>query len=150
MSFSIFDYNIALCSGENVVIYNIQNNTERIVTLPKLMSLQENNTHNNEEIETFHALTSVNFSNDGEYLSICTNRKQLCLYKRKSLDIVANRTLIRAASKVSFTKGNDIVVADKSGDAYLFSTSKPLENGTLLLGMFLKFLIFVREISVNL
>ncbi|XP_033219727.1 tRNA (guanine-N(7)-)-methyltransferase non-catalytic subunit wdr4 isoform X1 [Belonocnema kinseyi] len=134
MSFSIFDFDIALCSGENVVIYNIQENKERIVTLPKLTGIQENNTHNNEDIESFHALMSVNFSNDGEYLSICTNRKQLCLYKRKSLEIVSNRTLIRAASKVRFTKNNDIVVADKSGDAYLFSTSKPLENGTLLLG----------------
>lgn len=134
MSFSIFETDIALCSGENVVIYNIQDNKETIITLPKLNSLQESSTHNNEDIEAFHALTSVNFSNDGDYLSICTNRKQLCLYKRKNLEIVSNRTLVRAASKVRFTKSNDIVVADKSGDAYLFSTTKPLEKGTLLLG----------------
>lgn len=134
MSFSIFNNDIILCTGENVVTYNIEDNKENIVTLPKLSNVHDNNTHNNEDIEAFHALTSVNFSNDGEYFSVCTNRKQLCLYKRKDLEIVSNRSLVRAGSKVRFTKSNDIVVADKSGDAYLFSTSKPLENGSLLLG----------------
>ncbi|XP_051176830.1 tRNA (guanine-N(7)-)-methyltransferase non-catalytic subunit wdr4 [Leptopilina boulardi] len=134
MSFSIFNNDIALCSGENIVVYNIKENEENIITLPKLNNHHENNTHNKEDIESIHSLTSVNFSNDGEYLSVCTNRKQLCLYKRKELEIVSNRSLIRAASKVRFTKSNDIIVADKSGDAYLFATTKPLENGNLLLG----------------
>ena len=137
MSFSIYKSEVALCSGENVVIFNIQDNKENIITLPKLNYVKENNTHNNEDIDAFHALTSVQFSNDGEYLSVCTNRKQLCLFKRRSLEIVSNRTLVRTASKINFTKSNDIVVADKSGDAYLFSTSKPLEDGRLLLGIFI-------------
>lgn len=134
MSFSVYNNDIVLCSGENIVAYNIEKNEENILTLPKLNNLQENNTHNNEEIEAFHTLMSVNFSSDGEYLSVCTNRKQLCLYRRNELEIISNRCLVRAASKVCFTKSNDIVVADKSGDAYLFSTSKPMENGKLLLG----------------
>ncbi|EFN84925.1 WD repeat-containing protein 4, partial [Harpegnathos saltator] len=43
-------------------------------------------------------------------------------------------TLVRAASKMRFSPNNDIVVADKAGDAYLFSTSSPMGNGTLILG----------------
>ncbi|KAI4477805.1 hypothetical protein M0802_014637 [Mischocyttarus mexicanus] len=74
------------------------------------------------------------FSNDGKYLLVCTNRKQLCLYERKSKELISNRILPRAASKVIFSPNNDIIVADKAGDAYLFSIKNPVGNEILLLG----------------
>ncbi|XP_058792005.1 tRNA (guanine-N(7)-)-methyltransferase non-catalytic subunit WDR4 [Phymastichus coffea] len=134
MSFSIWNSIVVLCTSDSVLVYNLDTKIENIINLPKLKLEKEIKAHNREDIESFHTLTNVAFSNDGQYFSICANRKQLCLYRSDNLKLISNRTITRAASKVRFLPNNDIVVADKSGDAYLFSTSKPDENGQLLLG----------------
>lgn len=133
MSFSVYDSDIALCNNACVLIYNIKDKRSHTVDLPDLPE-KKPEVHNNVEIEMFHMITSVAFSNDGKYFFVCTNRKQLCLYERKSLKLLSNRSLSRAASRVRFTPSNDIIVADKAGDAYLFSTSEPSQNGRLVLG----------------
>ncbi|XP_011500310.1 PREDICTED: tRNA (guanine-N(7)-)-methyltransferase non-catalytic subunit WDR4 [Ceratosolen solmsi marchali] len=134
MSFSIRNSHVVLCNNDSVLIYNLDSQIRNIIALPKLESKNEIRAHNREEIETFHILICVEFSNDGQYFLVCANRKQLCLFKTETLELISNRKMQRAASKVRFLPNNDIVVADKSGDAYLFSTSKPNENGQLLLG----------------
>ncbi|XP_012227570.1 tRNA (guanine-N(7)-)-methyltransferase non-catalytic subunit WDR4 [Linepithema humile] len=134
MSFSVHKSYVALCNNERVTIYNLENHTENVINLPDLESNKRIDVHNNVDIETYHMITSVTFSEDGRYFAVCTNRKQLCLYETKDLKLLSNRTLARAASKVRFSSNNDIVVADKAGDAYLFSTSSPTENGVLILG----------------
>lgn len=134
MSFSICNSIVVACTGDNVLVYNLDTKTEKIIILPKLKLEKEIKAHNREDIESFHTLTSVGFSSDGQYFFICANRKQLCLYKSDNFELISNRTLTRAASRVRFLPNSDIVVADKSGDAYLFSTLKPDENGQLLLG----------------
>ncbi|EZA60142.1 hypothetical protein DMN91_009601 [Ooceraea biroi] len=136
MSFSVHESRIVLCNNERVIIYNTDNDTEHIIVLPDLPeSSKKIDVHNNVDIEAYHAITSVTFSEDGRYFAVCTNRKQLCLYEgRDSPKLLSNRELARAASKVKFSPSNDIVVADKAGDAYLFSTSSPTEAGVLLLG----------------
>lgn len=134
MSFSVYDSCVALCNNERVIIYNIDNSTENVIVLPDLDKNKKIDVHNNVDIETYHMITSVTFSKDGRYFAVCTNRKQLCLYETRNSRLLSNRTLARAASKVRFSPYNDIVVADKAGDAYLFSTSSPMENGVLILG----------------
>ncbi|XP_014219678.2 tRNA (guanine-N(7)-)-methyltransferase non-catalytic subunit wdr4 [Copidosoma floridanum] len=134
MSFSIHGRTVALCSGDSVVIYNLDSKIDRVVSLPKLELEKEIKDHNREEIESFHTLTYIEFSKDGRYFLVCTNRKQLCLYKTETCELVSNRAMVRAVSRVRFMPSNDIVVADKSGDAYMFSASKPSEKGELLLG----------------
>ncbi|KOC68230.1 tRNA (guanine-N(7)-)-methyltransferase subunit WDR4 [Habropoda laboriosa] len=133
MSFCIYELDIALCNNEQIIIYNIENDTETTIHLPELQTDKKIDVHNNVNIETFHTITNVTFSNDGKYFFVCTNRKQLCLYETKTQNILSNKVLPRAASKVQFTPNNDIVVADKTGDVYLFS-NKQLDNGVLLLG----------------
>lgn len=133
MSFCIYDSDVILCNNEQIIIYNIGNDAETTICLPELQADKKLDVHNNVNIETFHTFTNVMFSNDGKYFFICTNRKQLCLYERKTKNLLLNKMLPRAASKVQFTPNNDIVVADKTGDAYLFS-SKESNDGTLLLG----------------
>lgn len=123
-----------MCNNERIVVHNIDNGTEVTVQLPELQTDKKIDLHNNVNIETYHMITSITFSNDGKYLLVCTNRKQLCLYERKDWKLVSNRTLARAASRVRFAPNNDIVVADKAGDAYLFRTGKPNDEGILLLG----------------
>lgn len=134
MSFSVHQSYVALCNNERVIIHDVDNDTENVIALPDLESERKINVHNNVDIETYHMITSLTFSEDGRYFAVCTNRKQLCLYETKDLKLLSNRTLIRAASKVRFSPNNDIVIADKAGDAYLFSTSCPTETGTLILG----------------
>ncbi|XP_070164809.1 tRNA (guanine-N(7)-)-methyltransferase non-catalytic subunit WDR4 [Polyergus mexicanus] len=134
MSFSVYDSCVALCNNESVIIHNIDNGTENVIVLPDLEANKKIDVHNNVDIETYHMITSVKFSKDGRYFAVCTNRKQLCLYETKNSRLLSNRTLARAASKVKFSLYNDIVVADKAGDAYLFSTSSPTESGVLILG----------------
>nr|XP_034172564.1 tRNA (guanine-N(7)-)-methyltransferase non-catalytic subunit wdr4 [Osmia lignaria] len=133
MSFCIHDSDVVLCNNEEIIVYNIQDNTETVIHLPELQTDKKMDVHNNVNIETFHTITNVMFSNDGNYFLVCTNRKQLCLYERKSQKLILNEVLPRAASKVTFTPINDIVVADKAGDVYLFSSKRP-GNGILLLG----------------
>lgn len=130
----MYESHVALCNNERVVIYNIENDTENVIILPGLESNSKIDVHNNVDIETYHMITSVAFSEDGRYFAVCANRKQLCLYETKDTKLLSNRTLPRAASTIRFSPNNDVVVADKSGDAYLFSTSSPMENGVLILG----------------
>ncbi|XP_014220936.1 tRNA (guanine-N(7)-)-methyltransferase non-catalytic subunit wdr4 [Trichogramma pretiosum] len=134
MSFAIHDSVIVMCSGNNVSVYNLETKEDEAIILPKLEGEKEIKAHNREDIESFHALTRVSFSSDGQYFFICTNRKQLCLYRKNNFELISNRTMSRAASSVKFLPNNDIVVADKSGDVYLFSTSSPSQNGHLLFG----------------
>ncbi|XP_035729763.1 tRNA (guanine-N(7)-)-methyltransferase non-catalytic subunit wdr4-like [Vespa mandarinia] len=134
MSFCIYDSDIVVCNNDHLIIYNIDNNLINTIALPQLECNKVVNIHNNVDIESYHMIISTTFSNDGKYFLVCTNRKQLCLYERKSKRLISNRILSRAASKVIFSPNNDIIVADKAGDAYLFSTANPIENGTLLLG----------------
>ncbi|XP_014480751.1 PREDICTED: tRNA (guanine-N(7)-)-methyltransferase non-catalytic subunit wdr4 [Dinoponera quadriceps] len=134
MSFSVYESYVALCNNERVIIHNVENDAENVIILPDLESNSKIDVHNNVDIETYHMITSVTFSEDGKYFAVCANRKQLCLYETKDMKLLSNRTLVRAASKIRFSPNNDIVVADKAGDAYLFSSSSPMENGALILG----------------
>ncbi|KAJ8669339.1 hypothetical protein QAD02_000598 [Eretmocerus hayati] len=135
MSFAIHESNIILCSRDNsVVAYNLESKTQKTFTLPNLATEKEIRAHNNEDFDSLDALLSVVFSADGKYFLICANRKQLCVYNSTSLELVSNRTLARSASRVKFLPNNDIVVADRSGDAYLYSVEKADEKGQLLLG----------------
>ncbi|XP_012260961.2 tRNA (guanine-N(7)-)-methyltransferase non-catalytic subunit wdr4 [Athalia rosae] len=134
MSFSVYNSEITLYCGGVIVTHNIDNDTVDKLSLPEMHSSKKDTLHNRMDVDFYHAITNVSYSRDGEYFLVCTNRKQLCLYRRKNRTLVSNRTLVRAASRVKFTADNDIVVADKSGDAYVYSTSKPEEAGTSLLG----------------
>ncbi|KAK0087347.1 hypothetical protein PV325_001232 [Microctonus aethiopoides] len=138
MSFSVFNSNIILCSSENVFMYNYKNNTESIIELGKLIISENLKQHNNSDIDTCHGITSVKFSSNGDYFLICTNRKQLCVYKSCDCSLILNTTLTRAASQVEFTPNNDIVVADKSGDVYMYYNDSnkysSAQQGTLIVG----------------
>lgn len=130
----MYDSYVALCNNERVIIHNVDSGTENAILLPDLEIDRKIDVHNNADIETYHMITSVTFSEDGGYFAVCTNRKQLCLYETRDSRLLSNRTLARAASRVRFSPNNDIVVADKAGDVYLFSTSSPTESGAPILG----------------
>lgn len=138
MSFAVHGPYVALCNNERVIMHDVESGDVCAVLLPDLEQSRDgkvaNVHHNNEDIEAYHMITSATFSEDGRYFAVCTNRKQLCLYETKGCRLLSNRTLARAASRVRFAPNNDIVVADKAGDAYLYPTGRPTENGAWILG----------------
>ncbi|XP_012277183.1 tRNA (guanine-N(7)-)-methyltransferase non-catalytic subunit WDR4 isoform X1 [Orussus abietinus] len=134
MSLAVHNSRVAICYDDNILVYDIGNDVNTMFTLPKVESAKESKTHNNEDFETYYPATNISFSNDGEYFFVCTNRKQLYLYNGKNLQLLSYRHLKRAMSKGKFSPSNDVIIADKAGDAYIFSTEKSMEDGTLLLG----------------
>lgn len=132
MSFSVHEPYVAMCNNERVIIHDIDKRTENTIILPDLNGRITK--HNNGDNEACHD-TFLAFSEDGRYLAVCTSRKQLCLYETSGLTLLSSRTLARAASRMRFSPSNDIVIADKAGEAYLFSTTdRPTESGTPILG----------------
>uniref|UniRef100_A0A6V7KR70 Uncharacterized protein n=1 Tax=Bracon brevicornis TaxID=1563983 RepID=A0A6V7KR70_9HYME len=132
MSFSIFDTKLVFCTSEDLLIF--ENSELQVQKLPKAPIEKQPKAEHNLDPDSLVGITSVTFSNDGSLFVVCANRKQLYLYSSKDNSLLSNRTLVRAASRVRFTPLNDVIVADKSGDAYLFSTKKPDEPGELILG----------------
>ncbi|XP_043282308.1 tRNA (guanine-N(7)-)-methyltransferase non-catalytic subunit wdr4 [Venturia canescens] len=135
MSFTIYENDVILCTGENLLTHDLSSDTTNSFSLPKLAIDDNQKHHNNADMDAYHGITTIFTSTNGEYLGVCTNRKQLCVYERPSRRLILNRTLARAASRARFTPDNDIIVADKSGDLYLYENSENSENsGKLILG----------------
>jgi len=67
-------------------------------------------------------------------LALCDESKQVTLWKLPEAELISQRNLQRRATRALFTQDSKgLLVADKSGDVYLFSTEKEKE-GELLLG----------------
>lgn len=74
-------------------------------------------------------------SNDGKWYAI-TEDRSLVIWSTSDWSLRSTKLLERSASKIVFSPSNDkILVADKTGDVYMFSVSDDAtEKGTLLLG----------------
>lgn len=72
-------------------------------------------------------------SNDGKLYAVA-DQKNLIIWSTSTWSHVCTKTLERGASKIIFTPNRSIVVADKTGDVYLFSLNDENPKGTLLLG----------------
>ncbi|XP_063239444.1 tRNA (guanine-N(7)-)-methyltransferase non-catalytic subunit wdr4 [Bacillus rossius redtenbacheri] len=73
-------------------------------------------------------------SSCGRFLVVCCN-KNMCLLKTSQWCVVSVRQLARVANSVKFTaSGRQLVVADRSGDAYVYSVAEAERPGELLLG----------------
>lgn len=82
-------------------------------------------------------LLCCDFSPLGNTLAFSTLSKSLCVVDIKHSEVSVKHVfeLVRGASKVKFTpSGRYIVVADKSGDVYLFDLLKKDDVGTIILG----------------
>lgn len=82
-------------------------------------------------------LLCSDFSPQGNTLAFCTLSKTLCVMSISQFEMSVKHVfeLVRGASKIKFTpSGRYIVVADKSGDVYLFDLLKKDDIGTLILG----------------
>ncbi|KAJ8975504.1 hypothetical protein NQ317_010619 [Molorchus minor] len=124
---------IILSTNENLIIYDTQDKTDNHVKIPAPIIPDNLSKGQIQAIQKqSREITSIEFSKDGDYFVISTENKQVIVYDNK-LQVEKNVIVNRAASKVCFTPSNDVVVADKTGDVYLYKLHTD-DPPTLLLG----------------
>ncbi|XP_023022370.2 tRNA (guanine-N(7)-)-methyltransferase non-catalytic subunit wuho [Leptinotarsa decemlineata] len=119
---------------DNIIHCDLEKCTEQILEIPEPI-LPENLTKGQMEVlkKEMRTVTSLEFSKFREYIVVSTENKQIIVYD-KHFNIVKNIIIHRAASKACFTTSNDILVADKTGDVYLYKISNEDDGPILLLG----------------
>ena len=86
------------------------------------------------DIEESSNISCSAVSSNSNLLALCDESKQVTLWKLPEAELISQRNLQRRATRALFTQDSKgLLVADKSGDVYLFSTEKEKE-GELLLG----------------
>lgn len=114
--------------NDKIIIRNYEKSKCKTLKLPE----QANIAGVQVSQENKNVITCMCLSSDENLFGVTTNRKQLLIYN-KDFSIIKDIFLNRVASKIRFTPTNDLVIADKTGDAYLYklqSNDKP----ELLLG----------------
>ncbi|XP_054283107.1 tRNA (guanine-N(7)-)-methyltransferase non-catalytic subunit wuho [Macrosteles quadrilineatus] len=96
-----------------------------------------NNKASSDSEEIGIGLACCDISSNGHLMAFCTLGKLLCVVDLQDSkpSIIKVCKLIRGAGKVRFTPvNNHLVVADKSGDVYLFQPQSDDNSGQLILG----------------
>lgn len=119
-----------ILSGEDILLLDINNGKDQHITITELKKI--NNKDAKPAVNESRNIISLEFSKCGQYIAVATENKWVIVYDR-NFKIVKRFIINRTASKVCFTPNNDILVADKSGDVYLYEKNTD-KNGNLLLG----------------
>ncbi|KAL3274500.1 hypothetical protein HHI36_015882 [Cryptolaemus montrouzieri] len=116
---------IVFCSGHQLIIHNAEK-TETI-TLPEAQSCENRNgkEHGN--------ISNLCISKDSSLIAVSTENKQIVVFN-KQLIVVKNFNVGRVSSQICFTPDNSLIVADKTGDVYLYNLSSEIISPLLLLG----------------
>ncbi|CAH1786002.1 unnamed protein product, partial [Owenia fusiformis] len=82
------------------------------------------------------AILTCGFSSTGRYFAVCDDHKRLTLWDAtedwKQLSV---RTVLRRSSTLTFSQKEDnVIIGDKSGDVFTFSTKNCEQPGQLILG----------------
>lgn len=120
---------IVISSLDNVIYCNIHEQKDLSVQIPEPITPESTSKSQPER----RNITSVEFSRCGEFIAVATENKQLIVYN-SNLNVVKHFNVNRVTSKVCFTPTNDVVVADRTGDVYLYHLNNENETPTLLLG----------------
>lgn len=126
-----FGADLLLCLNESFIVYNTITCEEKTIRIPDpdIETVQKHQLQENEN----RTISSASYSKTGEYF-VVTAGKQVIVYK-KDLSVLKVFTLQRSASKIRFTQEDNILVADKTGDAYICKTyDNSKDNVCLLLG----------------
>ncbi|KAF2882581.1 hypothetical protein ILUMI_23598 [Ignelater luminosus] len=115
------------------IVYNEEETSQKIVQVPGPQVDPEVSKSMEEVLKPENKIiTSVCTSRDAEFLTIILQNRQLVIYD-SNFNLVSNILSKRAVSKAMFTKHNDVLIADKTGDVYLYKF-KDKSEPTLLLG----------------
>ncbi|KAJ8955950.1 hypothetical protein NQ314_006799 [Rhamnusium bicolor] len=125
---------LIFASNDSIITFNLENRKSQNVKIPEPI-LPENLTKGQVEVlkKEVRNITSFDFSKSGDYIVVATENKQVVLYD-KNFVVIKNFIVNRSASKVCFTPTNDILVADKTGDIYLYKLNSETDEPNLLLG----------------
>ena len=89
MNLSATRSEILLCNEENILIFNLNDEKEIIVPVPKLSEQQKQQLHlNTEDSSSSHFLTTITTSKDDKFMLICVNRKVLHLFDKEKFMIL--------------------------------------------------------------
>uniref|UniRef100_A0A6P7GVA3 tRNA (Guanine-N(7)-)-methyltransferase non-catalytic subunit wuho n=1 Tax=Diabrotica virgifera virgifera TaxID=50390 RepID=A0A6P7GVA3_DIAVI len=111
------DADLYIANCNNIIQCNLNDNTDVQVSIPY-------------DVKN---VTSLEFSASQEYILISTENKQIIIYD-KDFKVVKQFVVNRSPSKACFTPSNDIVVADKTGDVYLYKLQDQDSKPVMLLG----------------
>jgi len=120
--------------GESFLVRQ-SHGTEAVVKIGKVPVNKEVQSKEGEkDIEESSNISCSAVCPNSNLLALCDESKRVTLWKLPEAELIGQRNLLRRATRALFTQDSKgLLVADKSGDVYLFSTEKEKE-GELLLG----------------
>lgn len=125
---------LVICAKNSLIVYNFSTRNNRIVTLPDVKSLAKGNNSRSSDKHEEDTITTATFSKDERYFIVSTFKKQLIVYNH-NFDVFNKFILKRGASRLKCTKNNEnIIVADKTGEVYVYNLTDDGSEPTLLLG----------------
>lgn len=136
------DHSVIVAVGTKLLISQNNNDECHVLDTDDLeSSILNNSVPTDDDLQDSCGDISESFlscavSQCGQLLA-CTNKKQLHLWKKNKSEwtVVSSRSLSRISSKIIFSpSGADLVVADKSGDVYVYSVTKHDVGGQLIMG----------------
>ncbi|XP_045478079.1 tRNA (guanine-N(7)-)-methyltransferase non-catalytic subunit wuho [Harmonia axyridis] len=123
---------ILFYSGKKLIVYNEDNIKTVDLPAPILkIQKQEENNKTKEDVDAIISCLSV--SKDHKYIAVSTETKQVVIYN-EYFEIIKNFTVPRIASNMCFTSNDSLIVADKTGDVFLYNMKDEILTPVLLLG----------------
>ncbi|KAK5640185.1 hypothetical protein RI129_010996 [Pyrocoelia pectoralis] len=86
-----------------------------------------------EKLSEDRSIAAVSVSKDNQLIAVALCNKQLVMYDRQ-FNILLNTICKRAVSALTFTHENNLLIADKTGDVFVYEFDKHKKEPDLLLG----------------
>nr|XP_022917414.1 tRNA (guanine-N(7)-)-methyltransferase non-catalytic subunit wuho [Onthophagus taurus] len=118
---------LLISTSKSLLLYDISKDTSSDIELPQLSVIQKGNHETN-------IISSIATSKCGNYFALLRN-KQVIIYDKK-LNVIKEISLKRAAHSIMLFGGYNLLVADKTGDVYLYKSENEGgdKDGILLFG----------------
>lgn len=128
------DSNLIIGCQDTIITIDINTTNIQKVTIPR-PQVPLNATKGQLEVlnKEDRSINSITVSQDGKYLGISTENRQVLIYDNK-LNLLKNLIVKRTASKIAFSRGGDVLIADRTGDVYFYKLFGENNEPTLLLG----------------
>ncbi|KAL1516904.1 hypothetical protein ABEB36_000738 [Hypothenemus hampei] len=128
------DFKLVLAANDHLIEVNSNSESVQCIILPEIPHRQNNTKEkvpdSNNECKN---IVSIQSSRNNEYIAVTTENKQLIVFDQ-NFRPVKNIMLSRVSNKVCFSKNNDLLVADRTGDVYLYKIKQEETDPDLLLG----------------
>jgi tRNA (guanine-N(7)-)-methyltransferase subunit TRM82 len=125
---------LLITSGDSLILFDFNSRKNQSVKVPP-PELPPNLTKGQMEVlnKQDRTINSLSVSRDGQYIAVSTENKQVIIYDRE-LNIKKNFIVNRTTSKLVFSNTGDILVADRTGDVFLYKFNDEKNEPVLLLG----------------